>query len=44
MEVLQPVWLFIQNEVLGMQWLNRLLGRMMEKMGAPMSSRWATSV
>ena len=33
MEVLNTVWDFFQNEVLGMKWLNRLIGNMVEATG-----------
>lgn len=33
MEIVKNIWLFFQNEVLGMQWLNRLIGLGLEKAG-----------
>ena len=33
MEIVKHIWLFFQNEVLGMQWLNRLIGLGLEKAG-----------
>lgn len=31
--MMSGIWLFIQNELLGMQWLNRLIQRMLQSMG-----------
>lgn len=33
MEIVKHIWLFFQNEVLGMQWLNRLISLGLEKAG-----------
>lgn len=33
MEIVKNIWLFFQNEVLGMQWLNRLISLGLEKAG-----------
>lgn len=33
MEIVKNIWVFFQNEVLGMQWLNRLIGLGLEKAG-----------
>lgn len=33
MEIVKNIWLYFQNEVLGMQWLNRLIGLGLEKAG-----------
>lgn len=33
MEIVKNIWLVFQNEVLGMQWLNRLIGLGLEKAG-----------
>ncbi len=33
MEVIQNIWLFIQNQVLGMEWLNTLLGNLLAAVG-----------
>jgi len=38
------VWDFIQNEVLGMQWLSRLIGSMLSSFGLDVSSRIGGSV
>lgn len=33
MEVILKIWEFIQNQILGMQWLNLLVGNILEKLG-----------
>ena len=33
MQGVKSVWDFIQNEVLGMKWLNRLIGSLLESLG-----------
>ena len=33
MEVILKIWGFIQNQILGMQWLNLLVGNTLEKLG-----------
>ena len=38
------MWSFIQNELLGMQWLNRLIGNLVEAVGLDSSSRIGGSV
>lgn len=40
MEFFQKGWGFFQNEVLGMHWLNRLIGSLLESMGADISVGW----
>ena len=44
MEVLNTVWDFFQNEVLGMKWLNRLIGNMVEATGLDASGRIGGSI
>lgn len=44
MEVLKTVWDFFQNEVLGMKWLNRLIGNMVEATGLDASGRIGCSI
>lgn len=44
MESLQAVWNFIQEEVLGMKWLNRLLGTLIEACGLNPESRVGGSI
>ena len=38
------MWDFIQNEILGMQWLNRLIGRLLSLTGLDMESRIGGSI
>ena len=38
------MWSFIQNEILGMQWLNRLIGSLIEAVGLDPTSRIGGSV
>ena len=33
MEVIKAGWEFFQNEILGMQWLNRLIGNLLNAVG-----------
>ena len=44
MEALRTGWAFFQNEVLGMQWLNRLIGNLVEACGLDPASRIGGSV
>lgn len=40
----QMIWDFIQNEVLGMSWLNRLISRLLEACGLNISGRIGASI
>lgn len=44
MEVLKSGWDFFQNEILGMQWLSRLIGDLLELCGLDPSSRIGGSI
>lgn len=44
MEVLQSIWLFIQNQVLGMKWLNEVIGNGLNALGVDITSRWGGSI
>ena len=44
MEALKVAWNFFQKEVLGMQWLNRLMGSLVEAVGLEPSSRIGGSI
>ena len=44
MEILKPSWDFFQNEVLGMKWLNRLIGTILNACGLDTGSRLGGSV
>jgi uncharacterized membrane protein YraQ (UPF0718 family) len=38
------VWDFIQNQILGMKWLNEVIGVMLSSLGLDITSRWGGSV
>ena len=38
------VWEFIQNEILGMKWLNRVIGSFLSALNVDMASRWGGSI
>lgn len=44
MQALESVWLFFQNEILGMAWLNTLLGHILSAVGLDITSRLGGSV
>ena len=44
MEVLGSVWLFIQNQILGMKWLNEVFGNGLNALGVDIASRWGGSI
>ena len=44
MQVLKGIWDFFQNEVLGMKWLNRLIGNLIETCGLSTESRLGGSI
>ena len=44
MQMFQSVWLFFQNEVLGMRWLDRVIGVALSALGVDTASRWGGSV
>ena len=44
MEVLRSVWLFFQNQVLGMKWLNEVIGSGLSAVGLNITSRWGASI
>ncbi|MGN1090524.1 MAG: permease [Huintestinicola sp.] len=44
MEALKTVWDFFQNEILGMAWLNRLIGLLLDSLGLDTSGRIGGSV
>ena len=43
MNHLHSFWLFIQDQVLGMKWLNRLIGNGLSAVGVDIASRWGGS-
>ena len=44
MEVLKTGWNFFQNEILGMQWLNRLIGNLLNSCGLDTKDKIGGSV
>ena len=44
MDALKTAWDFFQEEVLGMSWLNRLIGTLLEGLGLDTSSRLGGSI
>ena len=44
MDVLSAVWQFFQEQVLGMSWLNQLVGQGLQALGLDLASRWGGSL
>lgn len=44
MQAASAVWNFFQTQVLGMQWLNELIGAALSVLGLPLSNRWVGSL
>ena len=44
MQSLKGVWDFFQNEILGMNWLNRLIGNLLEACGLAAETRLGSSI
>ncbi len=44
MQVLKAIWDFFQNQVLGMKWLNEVLGSGLAALGLDTSNRWVGSI
>ena len=44
MQVIKGVWNFIQNQILGMKWLNGLIGNGLSALGLDISNRWIASI
>lgn len=44
MDYLHSFWLFIQNQVLGMKWLNTVIGNGLSAVGLDTASRWGGSI
>lgn len=44
METLQTIWLFIQDQILGMKWLNALIGNLVTALGLDTASHWGGSI
>lgn len=44
MQVLRVIWGFFQNQILGMNWLNDVIGGGLSSLGLDISNRWVSSV
>lgn len=44
MEALRSIWLFIQDQILGMKWLNAVIGNALSAVGLDTSTRWGGSI
>ena len=44
MHVLTVIWDFIQNQILGVKWLNAVIGRILSGLGLDTASRWGGSL
>ncbi|MDD6679103.1 MAG: permease [Firmicutes bacterium] len=44
MQILKSIWDFFQNEVLGMKWLNAVIGKGLSALGLDTASRWGGSI
>ena len=44
MQFLKTIWDFFQHQILAMQWLNELLGRVLTAFGLDTTNRWAGSL
>lgn len=42
MEMFRSIWLFIQNQILGMKWLNEVIGKTLSAFGIDSLRRTAT--
>lgn len=44
MQILKAIWDFFQGQILGMKWLNNLIGGSLSAMGLDLNSRWIGSI
>lgn len=44
MQILKAIWYFFQNQILGMKWLNSLIGSGLSALGPDDSNRWIGSI
>ncbi len=44
MQTIKIIWDFFQNQILGMKWLNDLIGKGLSSLGLDMANRWIGSV
>ncbi|HAN44101.1 MAG TPA: hypothetical protein DCP97_01785 [Ruminococcaceae bacterium] len=44
MQILKSIWDFFQNQILGMKWLNAIIGNLLSSFGLDLSNRWVGSL
>lgn len=44
MQILKTIWDFFQNQILGMRWLNSIIGNGLSALGLDVSDRWIGSI
>ncbi|WP_352399242.1 permease [Anaerotignum sp.] len=44
MQTLQSAWLFFQDQILGMKWLNTFIGNLLSTFGLDINNRWGGSI
>lgn len=44
MQVIKAIWDFFQNQILGMKWLNELIGSGLNALGLDATNRWIGSI
>ncbi len=44
MQILKAIWDFFQNQILGMRWLNELVGNGLSALGLDTANRWVASI
>lgn len=44
MQILRATWDFFQNQILGMRWLNELIGNLLSALGLDTANRWVGSI
>lgn len=44
MEILQSVFLFLQDQILGMKWLNSLIGNLLSLVGLDVTTRFGGNI
>ncbi|MEG2054510.1 MAG: permease, partial [Oscillospiraceae bacterium] len=44
MQIMQNIWVFFSEQILGMKWLNMLIGNLLSALGLDISSRLGGSI
>ena len=39
MEIIKGIWFFVQDQILGMKWLNRVVGNLLTSLGVDLESQ-----